>query len=592
MAITAANAPIFNGVTAINFTNALGTNSLVAGAVTPNATSLAYTISPNAAATTVAVTAANASLRSFGLTNADITASDFSVTLGLGQATGSADAVSFLSTNNKLATGTGVGVSTVAFVGGAAGQGFETINVVATGINDLIALTSKDGGGTNLLGTLTMTGTGDFRVDTALTVTSTSVINGSSLAGGFDVAISGVSVTTVTGGAANDIIRFAAADQFTSTDSINLGAGTNTLFLADTAIGGSATSALNAAINAVTTAQVLGVSGAATVDMSGITVRTLSLGATSNFVVQKLEAADKIVVNGVTAGTVDATASLGFNTLNIEMNGAEAVAKMGTLNATSNSTINILSTGVAGTNEIGAITNSANASFVVTGSAALKVTSLHGVATSFNASAATGKITVTGGNAASILTGGSKGDAITGATAAGGDSLLGGAGNDTIGTATVTGTTATVVTGGLGADLIGLNGVATGNKVYTLNATAAESFATSGQFDIITFADHTDTTTSTVTNVTGLLNSTLVGATSVNIGVTTVTAGSFLAVGSASATLTATKQNFVVFQDSNSNGIIDATDFSASFVCTGIAGDTLAMSIVGGQLVATLTGVA
>jgi len=487
-------------------------------------------------------------------------------------------------------------VSTVAFVGGAAGQGFEVINVAATGSNRLTALTSTDNA-TGILSTVNISGSGSLRIDTALAIpTATSKVDGSALVGGFDIGLnpSVATITTVTGGAGNDIIRFAVAGDFTSADSINLGGGTNTLFLADTAIGGAGTSALNSAINAVTSAQVLGVSGAATVDMSGITVNTLSLGATSNFIVQNLAATDKIQVNGVTAGTLNATAGLGFNTLNIELRGGTAIAALGALTATNNFTVNILSSttaaATAGANTMAAITNSANASFVVTGSNALTVTSLSAAA-SFNASAATGIITVTGANAASILTGGSADDVITGATLAGGDSLLGGAGDDTIGTAVVTGTTATVVTGGLGADLIGLNGVAAANKVYTLNATAAESFATAGQFDIVTFANHTDTTTSTVTNVTGVLSSSLTGATTVNIGTTIVTAGGFLAVGSASATLTTTAQNFQVYQDTNSNGIIDATDWRVDFNRTG-SGDTLAVSIVGGQLVATLTGVA
>jgi len=324
-----------------------------------------------------------------------------------------------------------------------------------------------------------------------------------------------------------------------------------------------------------------------------VTVKTLRLGATANQVVQKLEATDKIQVNGVTAGTLDATASLGFNTLNLEMNGGAAVAALGNTNVTNQASINILSTTSettsAGANTIAAITNSTNASFVVTGANALTVTSLSAAA-SFDASAATGAIIVTGANAASIIKGGSKADTLTGATLAGGDTLSGGAGADTINTAVTTGTTATVITGGTGADAINLKGVATGNKVITLNTTAAESFATTGSFDTVTYSNHTDTTTTTSTLVTGLLSSVLVGATSVTIGTTTITAGGFLAVGSGSATLTTTNQSFQIYQDSNSNGIIDATDLRVDFTITG--NDTQAITIVGSQLVSTLTGVA
>jgi hypothetical protein len=261
------------------------------------------------------------------------------------------------------------------------------------------------------------------------------------------------------------------------------------------------------------------------------------------------------------------------------------------VNATNQATVNIVSTGAAtsfGTNTMGAVTNSTNASFVVTGANALTVTSLSAAA-SFDASAATGVITVTGADAASIIKGGTKNDVLTGATLAGGDNISGGAGNDTINTAVTTGTTTTVITGGTGADAINLRGVATGNKVVTLNATAAESYATASQFDTVTYSNHTDTTTTTSTLVTGLLSSVLVGATAVTLGTTTITAGGFLAVGSASATLTTTNQSFQVYQDSNSNGIIDATDLRVDFTITGT--DTQAITIVGSQLVSTLTGV-
>jgi len=394
------------------------------------------------------------------------------------------------------------------------------------------------------------------------------------------------------GGSANDTLVFAAGE-LTSADSIDLGAGSNTLSLADTALGGSGSAALNAVVNGITSAQTILVTGAATVDMSGVTARILSLGATSNFVVQKLEAADKVVVNGVTAGTVNATAALGFNTLNLELNGAAAVAATGTLNATNQATISILSTGAAtsaGANTIGAITNSTNASFIVTGANALTVTSLSAAA-SFDASAATGVITVTGADAASIIKGGSKNDVLTGGTVAGGDNISGGAGNDTIATAAITGTTATVITGGAGADAIALNAATNVvGKLATVNATAAESYATASQFDTVTFADQATNGTNIVTVVTGLLSSVLVGATAVTLGTTTITAGGFLAVGSASTTLTTTNQNFAIYQDTNTNGIIDATDFRIDFTDVAAA-DTMAVTLVGSQLVVTSTGV-
>ena len=220
----------------------------------------------------------------------------------------------------------------------------------------------------------------------------------------------------------------------------------------------------------------------------------------------------------------------------------------------------------------------------------LLVPSSLSAAASFDATNATGVITITGADAASIINGGSAADTLNGRTVAGGDTISGGAGDDTISTGVMTGTTLTTITGGTGADGIALNGVATGNRVVTLNATAAESFATTGAFDTVTYANHTDTTTTTTTLVTGVTSSTLVGASAVTLGTTTIAAGGFLAVGSTNATLTTTNQSFQIYQDSDSNGIIDATDLRVDFGVT--ATDTQAISLVGSQLVSVLTGVA
>lgn len=398
---------------------------------------------------------------------------------------------------------------------------------------------------------------------------------------------------TYKGSAGNDTISFAAGE-LTSADSIDLGAGNNTLSIADTGLGGSGTAALNTVVNGITTAQTILITGSTTVDMSGVTARILSLG-TGNNVVSKLEAADKLVVNGLTSGTLNATAALGFNTLNLELNGTTtAVASTGTLNATNQATVNILTTGGStsfGTNLIGVTTNSANATFTVTGANALTITSLSSAA-SFDASAATGAINVKGADGASILKGGTKGDTLTGGTLAGGDNIDGGAGNDIIATAAITGTATTVITGGLGADAISLLGVTAVAKVFTINATAAQSYATTGQFDTVTIADSAaQAAGSTITLVTGILSSVLVGAAtgSLVLGTTTITAGGFLAVGSVNATLTTTDQNFQIYQDSNSNGIIDANDLRVDF--TDAATDTTAITLVGSQIVVVHTGV-
>jgi hypothetical protein len=475
---------------------------------------------------------------------------------------------------NKVAAFTGPAtVTTLNITAATALTNTSTKAVAATKVN-------VEGAGAVALGT----------TDFAAIVT----VDASKATGAVSMTAEANSTLTYKGGSGADTLVFATAGDLTSVDVIDLGAGSNTLSIADTALGGTATAAFNTVVNAITSAQTILVTGAATVDMSGVTARILSLGATSNFNVTKIDALDKLVVNGVTAGTVTAIAPLGFNTFNMELNGtAAAVAATGTLDVTQQATVNILSTGAAttaGANAIGAVTNTTNATFNLTGANALTITSLSAAA-AVDASKMTGALTITGANAASSFTGGSAIDTITGATVAGGDIFIGGAGNDIINTAAVTGTVATVITGGLGADAINLLAVgADVGKLVTLNATAAQSFATAAQFDTVTFADQALNGTNIVTLVTGLLGSTLTGATAVVLGTTTVTAGGFLAVGSVSATLTTTNQTFQIYQDSNSNGIIDASDLRVDFT-DGVAADTMAITLVGSQIVVTSTGV-
>lgn len=324
--------------------------------------------------------------------------------------------------------------------------------------------------------------------------------------------------------------------------------------------------------------------------MSGITATNVSLGAGVNSVIQKISATDTIWVQGVTTGTANFTAALGFNTVNLKMVGDTfAVAAMGTLNVTNQSSINIDSAGEgAGANTIGAITNSANAVFTITGANDLTVTSLSAAA-SYNASAATGKQIITGANAASILTGGSNDDTITGSTAAGGDTIVGGAGSDAITLAVRTGTVADVITGGLAADTlaVGATGAAITSAI-TYNATAAESYATTGQFDTVTFANGVAATATGValTVNTGILTASLAATTTAafQIGVTAVTAGGLLVVN-ASGSAAAANAPLTLYQDSNNNGVIDTTDLRINFAVGDT--DTLGVALVGNKAVIT-----
>lgn len=538
----------------VNVSLATVNGAATAGAVTWAAASADTTLNLTLAGYQGSATAANLTITGAGATTLNVTSSTAA---------------------NKI--GTFTAPATVTTLNLTAGTAFTDTNTTSTGATRVVIT----GSGAVALGA----------TDFAATVT----VDASAATGSVSMTSENSTALTYRGGSGNDTVAFNAGE-LTSADSIDLGAGNNTLSIADTALGGSGSSALNAVVNGITTAQTILSTGAATIDMSGVTARIISLGATVNQTITKLEAADKIVVNGVTAGTLDATASLGFTTLNLELNGGAAVAALGNTTTTGQANVNIVSsttaTTTAGANTIGAITSGVNTSFTITGSNALTITSV-GASASVNGSAMTGALTVTGGDGASSFTGGTRGDTLTGATVAGGDTFVGGGGNDTINTGAQTGTTRTNITGGTGADAINIQ--ATSNnagRVYTVNATAAESFATAGSFDTVTFSNIVNTTgTSIVTLNTGLLSSTVTGATAVTIGTTTVTAGSFLAVGTGSATLTTTDQNFQIYQDSNSNGVIDATDLRVDFTDGGVT-DTMAVAIVGQQIVVTSTGVA
>jgi len=598
MDMSGANIPVLSNVEILNISNLVGTTSLVAS-LADSMTTFSASNATTGNGNLVTLTAVGANAKTFSFSNINGTGSNIAITTATGVNGGTADAytINLAGVQASTTVANATDSADIIITGAATGFGVESVTINTSSNSQIGLLGVYSTGTTASLNTLNLNGAGRLTVfgTTPTLSTGTVTINASGSTGGVDIGV-GANTLVFTGGSESDTLRFTAAGAFTAADSVNFGTGAaDTLFLADTSIGQAGDTVLNGLINGIASLDVLGVSGAATVDMSRITVNALSLGATSNYTLINLEATDFVRVNGVTAGTINATAALGYNTVNLALNqDAYSVAATGTLNVTGNSSINISSnsTGtVATANTIGAVTNSAGANFVLTGSQALTITSFSAVATAVNGSAMTGILTATGGNAASILTGGNKADVLTGATVAGGDSLVGGAGNDTLNTAAVTGTVVTSITGGLGADAINLRKVgADTGALVTIRATAAESFATASQFDTVTFSDAAQNSTNIVTLITGQLSSTIIGIaqSALSIGSTAVVAGSYLAAGSTNGTLTATSQNFQIYQDSNSNGIIDSTDLRVDFTKTGL--DTLTVELVGGQVVVTATG--
>jgi hypothetical protein len=589
MAITASNLPTLTGVEIVELTNESGATSLV-GSLAPSITT--FNASSSAVnSTTNTITVAPATLTTVGLSSLTGTGDNVSITYASGALTGSADTLTLNVSGlySGAANDSAANAADFVVAGAAGSAGFETVTINASGTQSSIGTFTINDNAASTLTTLNLNNTSSGALKIWGTVdfkgtNSAGTITASGSTGGVDVTV-GTDKVTMTGGSGNDIIRFATAGDLDSNDSINLGTGTNAVIVADTAIS-STTTALNTAINAITTATQVGFSAAASVDASLLTNATTLLlaGSGINYTVTKLASTKTIEVDGLTAGTADLTATLGYNTANLKLvaDGA-AQAGVGATTLTGQGTFNIESTSIATqatANTIAAITNSDNLVVNLTGSQNLTITSFSN-SVALSASAYTGKLTVTGSNTASSFTGGSGNDTITGGTGA--DTLIGGAGADQINTG-ADGAVTTVITGGTGVDAINLQHVAASAAVTTLNVTAAESYATASQYDTVTFSDGTAVGGNTVTLTTGVTSTTVNAATSVTVGTTAVTAGSFLVVN-ASGSVAAANANLTVYQDSNSSGVIDATDLRVDFAVGGT--DTLAVSIVGGKLVVT-----
>lgn len=563
--------------------------------VAPDLTTLG--ISNSITASTMAVASASANLQTFNVNNTTTNGSDLTVTYATGAMGGAADAVTLNVANMNGATNDAANSADFGLVGAATGFGVETINInsatAGSATGSRLGTLSSTNGAASVLSTVNVAGAGNLRVWNILdfqNTTNAGTVNASTMTGGLDLLV-GTDDITYTGGAGADTLRFNAAGDLNANDVITMGSGTDTIVLADTAVN-STTTVLNTAITA-TGAEVIGFSAAATVDMSAVAATSVASYQTGNttLVFTKLLAADTVIVTQPVAATADLTISgqLGFTTANLTLAGTSTGSvSIDVVTAQNLATLNIASNGTAtAVNTLGSLVLSDNAVVTLTGTQGLTITAaLANTAVVINGSALTKALTVTAGTSASSLVGGSGDDVLTGGTGA--DTFVGGAGTDTINTG-ADGAVTTVITGGTGADAINLQHVAANNAVTTMNVTAAESYATAGQFDTVTFSDNGNVNTNTVTLTTGVLNATVTAATSVTIGTTAVAAGSFLMVGAAAA-LGATNQNESIYQDSNSNGIIDATDLRVDFAIT--ATDTLAVSIVGNKLVVTQTGVA
>ena len=491
--------------------------------------------------------------------------------------TGSADTFSI--TTNGTTAGT---VKTA--------NGFETIAITTSGTASTITDIDADGDGTSDSVTkLTVAG------DKALTISN--AVNSSTMnanlvtidASGMTAALT-VTITTgnlsVVGGSGNDVITAAAT--ITAADTINGGAGVDTLKVSDAATVDTAAEVANISsierldatateasetFNAGLISSLTTLRSSASSDSGSETVTFSNIGNNiTNLEIQGTEGI--IATKAVDTNTDSITLTIGSTTA-----GYTAVAA--TLDAYE--TINLVSQGAA--NTISTLTSADATSLVASGSKDITLSTITaGNLTNVNATAMTGAFimgsagsanasTVQGGAGNDTLIGGAGNDSIVGNAgadsitgAAGKDTISGGAGNDTI----VSGDGNDVVTGDDGVDSItggsGVDNLSGGAGNDTFTATNAE-FVNATAAETVSGGDGTDTLT--ISNGGDLAASNLLGLSSVEV--------LELANGQA-ATVTLT--DAVYTANGNSTLTIDADAIQAYALTVSASGLTSANAVV------------
>lgn len=321
----------------------------------------------------------------------------------------------------------------------------STLTLAASGAGSTLALANSGG----QLATLTLTGDKSLSISMG-SVSTLKTVNAAGNSAGVTLDQTADNQLSFVGGAGNDTAKFAAG-QFTSQDSVDLGAGTgDKLLLADTSV----SAALRTAINAVKGVEVLGFSGAGvSVDVSALT--GAGTAGISSF---SLEGAGAVAVSG-SSSAASYTLARNLNNSGSTFTVANAVGetstkltlsggvKTGVTTLSGISVVNLVSSGSSanllgkesGASTTTSLVNSDNTKFVITGSQDLELDNLAGSNTgsAIDASAFTGKLTAIGSVKSDVLKGGSGADSLqvgagaAGAVAGQADTLTGGAGADT-----------------------------------------------------------------------------------------------------------------------------------------------------------------
>jgi len=320
------------------------------------------------------------------------------------------------------------------------GAAATTLNIASTGSDNMVA---------TFTGPATVTShviSGDKSLEYTLAAADVAQLNSidaSTSKGGVTVwanAALSKAGFTFTGGTGDDTISF-INDEFgtlTAGTQLNGGDGIDKIGLFDTAVSGAEATKIQAAVGF----ERIGLNAAITLDASKLSnYKTFDIDTTAlTQVINELATGSTVNVGvgalaAFTATSLTTAGAVGINDVTVNLGGVGDLNAhtITTLVTTGLTNVNLSSNGAAA-NTITAINNSDNSKFVVTGAADLTMAISAGtaIASQVDASAFTGKLTVTGSSltgSGDIITGGSKADTINGLTGA--DKLTGGGGADT-----------------------------------------------------------------------------------------------------------------------------------------------------------------
>ena len=345
----------------------------------------------------------------------------------------------------------GVGKVATAAVVDVQGAALATLNLSSTGTAaNNISLTNSAGA---KLATLNISGNQAITVADALAGLKT--INASTATGNVTIdqsAIPADNQLTFTGGAGNDKVIFAAGNLTAgvpaTADVLDGGAGIDTLSIADA-------TPVYAAINAAKNFEVLSLNATAdtAVDAGQLTsLKAFSLDADAAQTISNMATGSTVAVTAAHAADINLSSATGVQDLGLTIGvaGKAGVAAGDIKVGQTNIALSSLGDGITG-NSIVKLGNADNSVITVTGNNNLTIAdALAGTAigSKVDASALTGKLSVTGSAFNDILIGGSNDDTLGGG--AGVNTLTGGAGKDTF-----------VITGSVYGDLVAAKNVTT-----------------------------------------------------------------------------------------------------------------------------------